>query len=48
MLDDKEKLSRLGQILATKIQPVTKNFHLGFGSFVDINVAPFLQPAPNK
>jgi integrin beta 1 len=47
MLDDKEKLSRLGQALATKMQSITKNFRLGFGSFVDKNVPPFVQPAPN-
>lgn len=47
MLDDKEKLSHLGRILATKMQSITKNFRLGFGSFVDKNVPPFVQPAPN-
>ncbi|CAF3376669.1 unnamed protein product [Rotaria socialis] len=47
MLDDKEKLSHLGSILATKMQSITKNFRLGFGSFVDKNVPPFVQPAPN-
>ena len=47
MLDDKEKLSDLGRTLATKMQSVTQNFRLGFGSFVDKNVPPFVQPAPN-
>ncbi|CAF0798067.1 unnamed protein product [Adineta steineri] len=47
MLDDKEKLSYLGRILATQMQSITKNFRLGFGSFVDKNVPPFVQPAPN-
>jgi integrin beta 1 len=47
MLDDKEKLSRLGNILAKEMKSITKNFRLGFGSFVDKNVPPFVQPAPN-
>lgn len=47
MLDDKEKLSYLGRMLATQMQSITKNFRLGFGSFVDKNVPPFVQPAPN-
>ena len=47
MLDDKEKLSHLGHTLANQMQSITKNFRLGFGSFVDKNVPPFVQPAPN-
>ncbi|CAF0786166.1 unnamed protein product [Didymodactylos carnosus] len=47
MSDDKDKLSKLGGMLATEMRTITKNFRLGFGSFVDKNVPPFVQPAPN-
>ncbi|XP_021948062.1 integrin beta-PS isoform X1 [Folsomia candida] len=54
MEDDKEELSNLGNLLSETMQNLTSNFRLGFGSFVDKVVMPFvstveknlLQPCP--
>ena len=35
MEDDKESLSKLGTQLDSEMQKITRNFKLGFGSFVD-------------
>ncbi|ERL93211.1 hypothetical protein D910_10507, partial [Dendroctonus ponderosae] len=48
MFDDKEKLSLLGDQLATTMQRVTSNFTLGFGSFVDKVVMPYVSTLPEK
>lgn len=48
MQDDKDKLSELGGKLAARMSTITKNFHLGFGSFVDKKVMPFVDPRPEK
>ena len=38
MRDDKDKLATLGVELAQKMQEITRDFRLGFGSFVDKTV----------
>ncbi|KAI6220095.1 Integrin beta-PS [Aphelenchoides fujianensis] len=48
MKDDKEKLSQLGDLLAARMRQITKNFRLGFGSFVDKKVMPFVDPRKDK
>ncbi|XP_030754778.1 integrin beta-PS isoform X1 [Sitophilus oryzae] len=48
MLDDKEKLSSLGDQLAQTMQNITSNFTLGFGSFVDKVVMPYVSTLPEK
>ncbi|XP_066139995.1 integrin beta-PS isoform X1 [Euwallacea fornicatus] len=48
MFDDKEKLSSLGDQLAYTMQQVTSNFKLGFGSFVDKVVMPYVSTLPEK
>ena len=48
MEDDKEKLSALGDLLSATMQRITSNFRLGFGSFVDKVVMPFVSTVPRK
>ena len=48
MEDDKDKLGLLGNKLAKEMQMITKNFRLGFGSFVDKSVLPFADTNPAK
>jgi hypothetical protein len=48
MEDDKEKLSALGDLLAATMQNITSNFRLGFGSFVDKIVMPYVSTVPRK
>jgi len=48
MEDDKEKLSALGNLLAESMQNITSNFRLGFGSFVDKVVMPYVNTMPKK
>lgn len=48
MKDDKEKLSQLGDLLADRMRSITKNFRLGFGSFIDKKVMPFVDPRKEK
>ncbi|KAK8725734.1 hypothetical protein OTU49_010446 [Cherax quadricarinatus] len=48
MEDDKESLSKLGAQLAEEMQKITKNFKLGFGSFVDKVVMPYVSTVPEK
>lgn len=48
MADDKEKLSALGTLLAETMQNITSNFRLGFGSFVDKVVMPYVSTVPKK
>ena len=48
MEDDKEKLSALGDMLADAMQRLTSNFRLGFGSFVDKVVMPYVSTVPRK
>lgn len=48
MEDDKQKLSALGNLLAESMQNITSNFRLGFGSFVDKVVMPYVSTIPKK
>lgn len=48
MYDDKEKLSYLGDKLATTMKKLTSNFRLGFGSFVDKVVMPYVSTLPEN
>ncbi|VDK17924.1 unnamed protein product [Anisakis simplex] len=48
MKDDKKKLSELGDLLAERMRAITKNFRLGFGSFIDKKLMPFVDPRPEK
>lgn len=48
MEDDKDKLSSLGDELAHRMKNITSNFRLGFGSFVDKVVMPYVSTVPQK
>ena len=48
MEDDKESLSALGATLAHEMQKITRKFRLGFGSFVDKVVMPYVSTVPEK
>lgn len=48
MEDDKEKLSALGNLLAESMRNITSNFRLGFGSFVDKVVMPYVNTMPKN
>ncbi|GFX04058.1 integrin beta pat-3 [Trichonephila clavipes] len=48
MADDKEKLAKLGNQLAEEMKTITTNFKLGFGSFVDKTVTPYVNSHPDK
>lgn len=48
MKDDKDKLSELGNKLADSMKKITSNFRLGFGSFVDKVVMPYVSVVPKK
>lgn len=48
MKDDKTKLSKLGKNIADVMTKVTKDFRLGFGSFVDKTTLPYVNTAPWK
>lgn len=48
MEDDKEKLSKLGDLLSATMRNITTNFRLGFGSFVDKVLMPYVSTVPKK
>ena len=48
MEDDKAKLAELGNLLSSEMQRITSNFRLGFGSFVDKVVMPYVSIVPEK
>ncbi|KAL5006354.1 hypothetical protein ScPMuIL_015160, partial [Solemya velum] len=48
MKDDKTKLAELGNLIAAKMSAITENFRLGFGSFVDKVVMPYVSTLPEK
>lgn len=48
MQDDKEKLSALGDLLSESMKNITSNFRLGFGSFVDKVVMPYVSTVKKK
>jgi integrin beta 1 len=39
MENDKKKLEELGHTLGTEMQKISKDFYLGFGSFIDKTVS---------
>lgn len=44
MRDDKETLVKMGGSLSKSLKNLTENFRLGFGSFADKPILPFMQP----
>lgn len=48
MRDDKAQLAELGNKLAAEMSGITSNFRLGFGSFVDKTVAPYVNSHEEK
>ncbi|XP_041366244.1 integrin beta-PS-like [Gigantopelta aegis] len=48
MEDDKDKLAELGNLIAASMSAITKNFRLGFGSFVDKVVMPYVSTVEKK
>lgn len=48
MKNDKEKLSALGSLLSATMRNMTSNFRIGFGSFVDKLVMPYVSTVPKK
>lgn len=48
MKDDKDKLAELGNLLGEEMEKITQNFRLGFGSFVDKVVMPYVSTVPEK
>lgn len=48
MEDDKEKLSKLGDTLSDTMRNITSDFRLGFGSFVDKVLMPYVSTVPKK
>jgi len=47
MADDKVRLAELGKLLAENMADITKNFRLGFGSFVDKKTMPYVSMVPH-
>ena len=45
--DDKDTIVRLSQEIVSAVSNITKDFQIGFGSFVDKEVMPFISLAPN-
>ncbi|XP_044612135.1 integrin beta-7 isoform X1 [Equus asinus] len=48
MKDDLERVRQLGHALLEKLQKVTRSVRIGFGSFVDKTVLPFVSTVPSK
>lgn len=48
MEDDKEKVSLLGDNLSETMKSITSNFRIGFGSFVDKVLMPYVSTVPRK
>lgn len=48
MEDDKDSLSQLGSQLAAEMQALTRDFRLGFGSFVDKVTMPYVSTVPER
>lgn len=48
MRDDKVKLQELGGMIADSMSNLTNNFRMGFGSFVDKVVLPYVNTVPSK
>ena len=48
MENDLESLRSLGQQLGERMQNITRDFRLGFGSFVDKTVMPYISTIDSK
>lgn len=48
MKNDKDKLSTLGGLLSSTMRNITSKFRIGFGSFVDKLVMPYVSTVPKK
>ncbi|XP_063821699.1 integrin beta-PS [Ostrinia nubilalis] len=48
MKNDKEKLSTLGSLLSSTMRNITSKFRIGFGSFVDKLVMPYVSTVPKN
>ncbi|KAL4702519.1 hypothetical protein ACJJTC_001404 [Scirpophaga incertulas] len=48
MKNDKDKLSTLGSLLSSTMRNITSNFRIGFGSFVDKLVMPYVSTVPKN
>ena len=48
MKDDLDSLRSLGKDLGESMQKITKDLRMGFGSFVDKTVMPFISTVPQK
>ncbi|XP_013400063.1 integrin beta-PS [Lingula anatina] len=48
MKNDKDKLAALGNQISDRMSNITKNFRLGFGSFVDKVTMPWISTVPAK
>ncbi|KAF5928461.1 hypothetical protein HPG69_015067 [Diceros bicornis minor] len=48
MKDDLERVRQLGHALLVRLQEVTRSVRIGFGSFVDKTVLPFVSTVPSK
>lgn len=46
MSDDKETIVQMGDVLIEAVRNITKDFQIGFGSFVDKEVMPFISLLP--
>lgn len=46
MRNDKVKLSYLGNLLSSTMKNITSNFRIGYGSFVDKVVMPYVSTVP--
>lgn len=48
MKNDQEKLAALGNLLSSTMKNITSNFRIGFGSFVDKVVMPYVSTVDKK
>lgn len=48
MSDDRDTIVKLGRKIASTIENITRDFRIGFGSFVDKEVMPYISLVPNK
>lgn len=48
MFDDLNSLRSLGKLLGSSMQNITKDFKIGFGSFVDKTLIPYIFTTPEK
>ena len=48
MENDLESLRTLGEELGKRMQNITRDFRLGFGSFVDKTVMPYISTTDSK